>query len=289
MKKYKRIYIEITNICNLNCHFCPKTKRKYKFMNIKEFEKILYEIKPYTDYIFFHLMGEPLLNDNIGDFLELSYKMGFKVNLTTNGTLINSRKNILLKSKALRQINFSLHSFEANDNEIDFYEYVNNIISFVKEAKSNTNIISALRLWNFNSSILRGENNLNEDIINIIKDEFSCNGDLLEKLNKNNSVKISDRIYINGAEKFSWPNINIQEISDRGFCYGIRSHVGILVDGTVVPCCLDSEGNIPLGNIFEKDFESIINGDRAKNMFNGFSQRKKVEKLCRTCGYSTRF
>lgn len=289
MKKYKRIYIEITNICNLNCHFCPKTKRKYKFMNIKEFEKILYEIKPYTDYIFFHLMGEPLLNDNIGDFLELSYKMGFKVNLTTNGTLINSRKNILLKSKALRQINFSLHSFEANDNEIDFYEYVNNIISFVKEAKSNTNIISALRLWNFNSSILKGENNLNEDIINIIKDEFSYNGDLLEKLNKNNSVKISDRIYINGAEKFSWPNINIQEISDTGFCFGIRSHVGILVDGTVVPCCLDSEGNIPLGNIFEKDFESIINGDRAKNMFNGFSQRKKVEKLCRTCGYSTRF
>ena len=275
MKKYKRIYIEITNICNLNCHFCPKTKRKYKFMNIKEFEKILYEIKPYTDYIFFHLMGEPLLNDNIGDFLELSYKMGFKVNLTTNGTLINNRKNILLESKALRQINFSLHSFEANDNEIDFYEYVNNIISFVKEAKSNTNIISALRLWNFNSSILKGENNLNEDIINIIKNEFSYNGDLLEKLNKNNSVKISDRIYINGAEKFSWPNINIQEISDRGFCYGIRSHVGILVDGTVVPCCLDSEGNIPLGNIFEKDFESIINGDRAKNMFNGFSQRKK--------------
>lgn len=289
MKKYKRIYIEITNICNLNCHFCPKTKRKYKFMNIKEFEKILYEIKPYTDYIFFHLMGEPLLNDNIDDFLKLSYKMGFKINLTTNGTLINNRKNILLKSKALRQINFSLHSFEANDNEIDFYEYVNNIISFVKEAKSNTNIISALRLWNFNSSILKGENNLNEDIINIIKDEFSYNGDLLEKLNKNNSVKISDRIYINGAEKFSWPNINIQEISDRGFCYGIRSHVGILVDGTVVPCCLDSEGNIPLGNIFEKDFESIINGDRAKNMFNGFSQRKKVEKLCRTCGYSTRF
>lgn len=289
MKKYKRIYIEITNICNLNCHFCPKTKRKYKFMNIKEFEKILYEIKPYTDYIFFHLMGEPLLNDNIGDFLELSYKMGFKVNLTTNGTLINNRKNILLESKALRQINFSLHSFEANDNEIDFYEYVNNIISFVKEAKSNTNIISALRLWNFNSSILKGENNLNEDIINIIKNEFSYNGDLLEKLNKNNSVKISDRIYINGAEKFSWPNINIQEISDRGFCYGIRSHVGILVDGTVVPCCLDSEGNIPLGNIFEKDFESIINGDRAKNMFNGFSQRKKIEKLCRTCSYSTRF
>lgn len=234
-------------------------------------------------------MGEPLLNDNIDDFLKLSYKMGFKINLTTNGTLINNRKNILLKSKALRQINFSLHSFEANDNEIDFYEYVNNIISFVKEAKSNTNIISALRLWNFNSSILKGENNLNEDIINIIKDEFSYNGDLLEKLNKNNSVKISDRIYINGAEKFSWPNINIQEISDRGFCYGIRSHVGILVDGTVVPCCLDSEGNIPLGNIFEKDFESIINGDRAKNMFNGFSQRKKVEKLCRTCGYSTRF
>lgn len=289
MKKYKRIYIEITNICNLSCRFCPKTKREYKFMDINEFEKILHEIKPYTDYIFFHLMGEPLLNDNISTFLDLAYEKGFKVNLTTNGTLINKRRDILLNSKALRQVNFSLHSFEANDNEIDFYEYINNIISFVKEAKKDTNIISALRLWNFNSSLLQGDNKLNDDIVNIIKSEFSYEGDLISELDKNNSVKVSDRIYINGAEKFSWPDINLPEISDEGFCYGLRSHIGILVDGTVVPCCLDSEGNIPLGNIFENSFKNILSSDKAKNMFNGFSQRKKVEKLCRTCGYSTRF
>lgn len=292
MKNFKRIYIEITNICNLSCSFCPKTKRKLEFLSVNNFNKILEEIKPYTDYIYFHLMGEPLLNPNLEKFLEIAYEKGFKVNITTNGTLLKKTREILLKSKSLRQINISLHSFEANDNNITFNEYFNEITSFVNEANEKTNIICALRLWNlesYNERVSSPENNLNKSIIDILKEAFNYKEDLKENLDKNKRVKIRKNLYLNGEEKFQWPDINLDIISERGFCHGLRDHIGILVDGTVVPCCLDSEGNIPLGNIYDKTLEEILSSEKAINLYNGFSQRKRIEDLCKKCGYSERF
>lgn len=153
MIKFKKVYIEITNICNLSCNFCPKTRRAKKFLKVEEFKIILNEIKPYTKFVYFHLMGEPLLNPNLEEFLEIAYEEGFKVNVTTNGTLIPEVYDILLKSKGLRQVNISLHSFEANDKEVSFDEYFNGVLGFIKEANENTDIICSMRLWNNNSSI----------------------------------------------------------------------------------------------------------------------------------------
>ena len=158
MKKYKRVYIEITNICNLSCSFCPKTGRQKKFLEAKEFRHILNEIKPYTKYIYLHLMGEPLLNKNLEEFLNIAYDEGFIVNITTNGTLINMNKNILKNAKSLRQINISLHSFEANNNEISFNQYFNDILAFIKEMNEDTDTNCAMRLRNIDSSKLKGEN-----------------------------------------------------------------------------------------------------------------------------------
>ncbi|MDD6795762.1 MAG: SPASM domain-containing protein [Clostridiaceae bacterium] len=289
MKKYKRVYIEITNICNLSCSFCPKTGRQKKFLEAKEFRHILNEIKPYTKYIYLHLMGEPLLNKNLEEFLNIAYDEGFIVNITTNGTLINMNKNILKNAKSLRQINISLHSFEANNNEISFNQYFNDILAFIKEMNEDTDTICAMRLWNLDSSKLKGENELNSKIIKKISDYFQYNGDLKNILDRDNKVKIKDRIYLNGAEKFSWPDINLEPLGSKGFCHGLRDHFGILVDGTVVPCCLDGEGNINLGNIYEKPLKEILEGERAKNIYDGFSSRCRVEELCKRCGYSEMF
>ena len=289
MKKFKRVYVEITNVCNLSCSFCPKTKRKYKFLDIESYKNILKSLKPYTEYIYFHLMGEPLLNPNLEDFLRLAYEEGFKVNITTNGTLLPKVKKILINSKSLRQVNISLHSFEANDNDIDFNTYFYDVMSFIKEVNEKSDIICAMRLWNLDSYNLKAENNLNKDIIENIKDEFEYKEDLYKILNEKNKVKIKDRVYLNGAEKFAWPTMSIEPLGDRGFCHGLRDHFGILVDGTVVPCCLDGEGNIPLGNIYEKDLKEILEGTRARAIYDGFSGRKRVEELCKRCGYSEMF
>ena len=289
MNKFKKVYIEITNVCNLSCSFCPKTGRDKEFLSIERFKKILEEVKPYTKYIYFHLMGEPLLNRNLEKFLEISYNEGFKVNLTTNGTLIPKVKEVLLNAKALRQINISLHSFEANNNNILFTDYFNNVFDFVKEANENTDIICAMRLWNMDSSTLKGQNDLNNDILAEMGRILGYEGNLSEILERDNKVKIKDRMYLNGAEKFQWPAMNIEPLGDSGFCHGLRDHFGILVDGTVVPCCLDSNGSINLGNIFNESIEEIQKKERYKKLKKSFQDRKPCEALCKSCTFKEKF
>ncbi|WP_297420819.1 SPASM domain-containing protein [Clostridium sp.] len=287
MKKFKKVYIEITNVCNLNCNFCPKTSRELKFMDRESFEYIVKSIRSYTDYVYFHLMGEPFLNKELQNFLNICGENFLKVNLTTNGTLINEVKEILINSKALRQVNISLHSFEANENNIDFNEYIDNIIGFVKEATEKTNIICSLRLWNLDTKY-SASNKMNVDIFKFLQQEFEIECDLKECLKEKNSCKLKNNVYVSMGEKFKWPSLSSEELGERAFCYGLRDQIGVLVDGTVVPCCLDSEGSIPLGNIFENTLEEILNSPRARNIYNGFSGRKAVEELCKKCGFINR-
>lgn len=288
MARFKKIYIETTNVCNLSCNFCPKTNRKSGFMTREEFEIIVNKIKGYTNYIYLHLMGEPFLNKNLEEFIKIAKRENLFINITTNGTLINSVKDIILNNGGLRQINISLHSFEANDNNIDFNKYFVYILDFVKLGNESTNTIFSLRLWNIDTEELKANNSLNSAILELIEDKLDLDINLKEELKYKNQLKLKDKIYLNMAEKFSWPNSNISLISEDVFCYGLRDHIGILVDGTVVPCCLDSEGTIKLGNIFEQDLQSIIEGDRAKKIYDGFSRRRAVEELCKRCGYAKR-
>ncbi|MFW2487691.1 radical SAM/SPASM domain-containing protein [Clostridium chromiireducens] len=287
MKRFKKVYIEITNVCNLSCNFCPKTSRKLKFMDKKSFEHIAKSIKPYTDHIYLHLMGEPLLNKELQNFLNVSNEYLLKVNITTNGTLINEVKEILLNAPALRQVNISLHSFEANEENIDFNEYIDGVIKFVKEATEKTNIICSLRLWNLDTKY-SASNNMNFDILKLLEQEFDVEADIKESLKEKNSFKLKNNVYLSMGEKFKWPSLKVEELGERAFCYGLRDQIGILVDGTVVPCCLDSDGSIPLGNVFENSLEEILNSNRAKSIYEGFSGRKAVEDLCKRCGFINR-
>ena len=287
MKKFKKVYIEITNVCNLNCNFCPKTSRKLKFMDRKCFEHIIKNVKPYTDHVYFHLMGEPFLNKELKQFLAISQENLLKVNITTNGTLIREFKDILLNSLALRQVNISLHSFEANEENISFNEYIDEIINFAKEASEKTDIITSLRLWNLDTKY-SASNNMNIDIFKFLEQNFELKCDLREVLKEKNSFKLKNNVYLSMGEKFKWPSLKDEELGERVFCYGLRDQVGILVDGTVVPCCLDSEGSIALGNVFENTLEEILNSKRAMDIYNGFSGRRAVEKLCKKCGFINR-
>ncbi len=252
------------------------------------FVHVLDQVKPYTDHIYFHLMGEPFLNKDVGRFLDISEEKGLKVNITTNGTLIQKAKHKLLGKKALRQINISLHSFEANDVNFDLETYVGNITDFILEANAGTDVICSIRLWNMDTKELIASNKLNDDILSMLEERLDLDFRLSEALLEKHNIKLKDRIYLNMAEKFEWPDMDRDIIDENVFCYGLRDQIGVLVDGTVVPCCLDSEGNIPLGNLFETSLEDIIMGERAMNMYDGFSRRCAVEELCKRCGYAKR-
>lgn len=288
MKSFKKVYIEITNVCNLSCDFCPKTTRKAGLTDKEKFSHILQQVKPHTEHIYLHLLGEPTMHPELGDFFEMSHGHGLKVNLTTNGTLIPKVKEVLLRAEALRQVNISLHSFESNDAEATMTSYISGITSFINEAAGRSKAIVSLRLWNMDSEELKGNNALNDRIIAQLEDELGLDFSIMEALKDKKGIKLKERVYLNMAEKFEWPDKDKQVIQEEVFCYGLRDQIGILVDGTVVPCCLDNEGHIPLGNIFETPLKDIIASEKSQRIYDGFSKRRAVEHLCKTCYYAQR-
>lgn len=290
MKKYKKIYIEITNVCNHSCDFCPRTMRDPEFMTIETFSKILDQIKPYTDYIYLHVKGEPLLHPEFDKFLDLSFEKGFQINITTNGTLIHKVQDMLLSKPALRQINFSLHSFDSNESGQSREEYAADILTFAREAMEKSQIIVSLRLWNLTEDRSADvADRRNNELLAAIEKEFDLSFKIQEEVIPDRGIRIADRLYINQAHLFTWPDLKEKEDDGHGFCYGLRSQAAILVDGTVVPCCLDGEGVINLGNIHTTPFSTIIDSQRARDIVDGFSRKEAVEELCRKCGYRQRF
>lgn len=284
MKKFKKVYIEISNICNLSCSFCPETRRKKEVMDLARFSHILDEIEPYTDYIYLHIKGEPLLHQELDSILNISEQKGFKVNITTNGTLINNVQDKLLDKKALRQINFSLHSFEGEFNEN--VKYFGDIFDYIKLIKDSSIIIS-LRLWNLDEDNVNKARN--RKLLELIEKEFSLDYKIEDLVLSGRGYKIANNVYLNQDYEFKWPDLQEEEDDGIGFCHGLRDHVGILVDGTVIPCCLDGEGVINLGNIDNNNFRDIINSRRARQIYDGFSKRIAIEELCRKCGFRRKF
>ena len=273
----RKAYMEITNICNLACSFCPGTRRAKAFLSAENFRILAEKIRPHTQYIYLHLMGEPLLHPELPEILEICAELEFKVIITTNATLIKDRTELLLSSPAVHKINISLQSFEANSRGV-LEEYIRGCAEFAAAA-SKADKLCVLRLWNNN-----GLDSLNECIEDILAEYFPR-----PWRESRGSRALSNKLWLEPGDKFDWPDLDADDHGESCFCYGLRDQVGVLCDGTVVPCCLDHEGDVALGNLFEQSLDEILSGPRAKAIYEGFSRRQAVEELCRKCGYARRF
>jgi len=274
VKGFRKIYLEISNVCNLRCAFCPGTKRPHRTMTEDEFSTLLPKLRPYTDYLYFHLMGEPLRHPELPRFLALADEWGFRVILTTNGTLLNRNRELLLSAPALHKINVSLHAFEANDLTIPFSQYLEECFSFGKAAEGHKLVI--YRLWNDGGANVR-----NEEILAAMESYFP------KPWGEDwRGARIADKIYLHSDKKFDWPDQSAPEQKGAYGCYALKDHLGVLCDGTVVPCCLDHEGNIPLGNLFTQTLPEILSSPRALALRRGFDGRRATEPLCRRCGFA---
>ena len=277
---FKRAYVEITNICNLRCAFCPGTKRPERFMPPEEFRILARRLRPHTGFLYLHVMGEPLLHPQLGELLEIGAAEGFRLCLTTNGTLLEARHELLLSAPALHKLSVSLHSMEGN-NAGALGGYLTGVWESV-QALSQAGIICALRLWN-----IGGQETRNGEILAFLGDRLGTHPLDLPQLRRG-SWKLGQRLYLEQAEKFDWPELEGPERT-AGFCLGLRDQVAVLVDGTVTPCCLDHEGDIPLGNLLAEELDGILASPRARAICDGFSQRRPSEALCRRCGFAERF
>ncbi|MCX6111893.1 MAG: radical SAM/SPASM domain-containing protein [Proteobacteria bacterium] len=282
---FKNVYLEISNICNLRCSFCPTVKREKKFIFLPDFKKIITQVAPLTEVISLHLMGEPLTHPNFSDILKACEPFGTKIQITTNGIEINKFKDLILNSKAIKQVNFSIQCFKDNFPNKDLDNYLQNILTFAVTANElKPNMYINLRLWNIGA-----DSKENESVFLFVEDFFKI------KVKRNIDVagiktkRIWNRLSLSFDSRFEWPSLESQYNGTRGTCHGLKGHFGILVDGTVVPCCLDKEGEIPLGNCLTQELNSILKSSRAIKMRDGFDKGVLVEKLCQHCSYIKRF
>jgi len=276
---FKKIYIEITNVCNLNCKFCPETNRKKEFMSLENFEEVISKIHSHTKLVMLHVKGEPLLHNNLEEILKILEKYNLKTNITTNGTLIKDKLEIIKNSKAVRQINFSIHSMAQNENLNKQY-----LTDIFESAENLDGVIISYRLWNMKNI---KENSINADIIKAIEDYYNI-PNLKQQLKENEFIKLKENVFINQDMEFEWPDINKEPIIEKGRCLALKEQIAILVDGTVVPCCLDNNGDISLGNILEETMQDILNKSKSKTIKKNFESSILTCKLCKTCGFLKR-
>ena len=269
-----RCYLEITNICNLSCVFCPKNARPKRKMTLDEFNLLTDRLRGQIKFLYFHLMGEPMLHEHLSTFINIAREKGFIPVLTTNGTLL---------SKGLtafpHKIQISLHSQEGNDlpTNASMAEYIKEVMDFSTTAATAGTIV-VLRLWNQG-----GFDSKNNEVLDLISQHIAKE----TWTQRYDGWKLTEKIYLEYDQMFEWPEeereaYDVEEV----FCYALRNQIGVLVDGTVVPCCLDHEGAIRLGNLYKNTLEEILNSPRAKSLYEGFSRHHATEPLCQRCEYA---
>ena len=272
---FARVYIEITNICNMNCSFCHGHSRTPRKMTEAEYAHLLKQLAGKTKHIYHHLMGEPLIHPLLPRFIEMAHQAGFVPMITTNGTLLDSHGDALL-GKGLHKINISLHSFEGDQPDAQNH-YLQKIVDFAEKANKTETIVS-LRLWNNGCDEGR-----NDATIAFLREKLSG-----PWVPNTRGYRIRDKLFIEWGDRFAWPDLSAHSYGEHVFCYGLQDHFGILCDGTVVPCCLDSDGTIALGNAFREGLTDILSSARATAIAEGFRCRTATEQLCRRCGYAQR-
>ncbi len=276
-----RCYIEITNTCNLNCDFCPKHHRKKRQLTAEEFDLLTDKIRGKVSFLYFHLMGEPLLHSLLPQFITLAREKGFKTVLTSNGTLLNRAMGLL--DTLPHKVQLSLHSHESNERgELD--SYMDEVMRFSTEAaKRGTCIV--LRLWNQGGRDLE-----NEEVMRLIEKYVPK-----PWKERSDGFRLCNNLYLEFDRKFSWPDAkgnsgsqendgeNGSHVKKQLFCKALLKQIGVLADGSLVPCCLDHDGDVVLGNLFCQSLEEILASPRAQALMEGFKHHTATETLCRNC------
>ena len=273
---FKKAYLEITNVCNLSCEFCNGTKREKAFISPENFKIAAKNLRQVTSFLYLHVMGEPTLHPKLDKLLEICKELDFRVVVTTNGTLLDKAGDLLANSPCVHKVNISLHALEVNKS-IVFEEYLEKCIAFCKKM-NRAEKICVLRLWNGDKDNKYNSGKLNQPIIQYLEKHFP------KESWKNNrqGFCLEGKIFVEFAERFDWRE-NDEDTKVK--CYGLRDQIGVLCDGTVVPCCIDCEGIIKLGNIFKDDVLDIINSDLAREIAEGFRCGKAVHPYCQKCGF----
>lgn len=286
--KFYRIYIELTNVCGLRCSFCPTKNLPNESMSLAFFEEVIIEAKQFTKEIACHVVGDPLTLSNLNVYLDIIHKHKLKALLTTSGYFMKKHLSSTLFHPSVKQINISLNAFNKNDTSITFEQYMQPILELCHEkVRERKELFINLRMWNLDE--VMSEERFNQELFVLLEKEFSVSLNL-KSLNpkEKKSIRLDNKVLLHFDNYFEWPSLSNPNYG-HGTCQGLSSHIGILANGDVVPCCLDNEAVIKLGNVKEQSLKKILDGTRSTNMREGFKIGHCAEELCLKCSYKNRF
>jgi len=287
-KRFTKVNIEISNICNLQCSFCPEVVRTKKLMSLDLFRNIIAQVAPLTEQVCFHLMGDPLVHPKLEEMVHICEEHDVKIFFVTNGLLMRDKQSDLLLNSTFRQVNFSLHSFSDNFPDEDPTDYLKRIFAYTDKAfEQRPDLYINFRLWNLQDVSNSSQRNL--DMLKRIEDYFQVQVNTNINVRHKKSVHLKNRLYLHFDTEFVWPSMDLPVLGTSGRCHGLSSHFGILADGRVVPCCLDKEAAITLGSVEDQPLLEILDSQRAQAILSGFKNKKLLEGLCQRCQYIERF
>ena len=286
--KFYRVYIELTNVCGLSCSFCPTKELPAKQMDLPFFEETIRQVKKYTGEIACHVVGDPLTQSNLHAYLDVIHKHKLKAVLTTSGYFLKKHAYKTLFHPCVKQINISLNSYNKNDTALTFEQYIDPVLDLCHEKlKSGEELFINLRVWNLDE--MMSERSFNEILFAKLSSAFSTTLSLDKVYEERpKSVRLASKIRVHFDTYFEWPSLKNRHYGN-GTCQGLNSHIAILASGKVVPCCLDCDGVIELGDLHEKSLVDILKAERTQAMIKGFKEGKAVEMLCQKCSYKARF
>lgn len=280
--KFEKIYIELSDICGLKCDFCPSVKGIRGAMSVEDFSKIAQKVAGKGRIYALHLLGDPLVLPNLAEFITVAKAHKMPLELTTSGFYMNAKNQaLLLQSENIRQINLSLMAFLAQ-SRVDLMSYFAPILRFLRAhiALKKSNFVN-LRLWNLGADFKGADKN--ESIYSLLEREFGV------KIQKNaRKNRLASRIALHQSEQFRWASLASKTLHIKGSCYALKGQIGILSNGKVVPCCMDSSGVMALGDILKQDLNEILASPRALAMKEGFKKGEFVELLCQKCEFGRR-
>jgi radical SAM protein with 4Fe4S-binding SPASM domain len=257
-------------------------------MSLEFFESVVKQAKKFTNEIACHVVGDPLTLSNLKEYLDIIHSHKMKAVLTTSGYFMKKHSYGTLFHPAVKQINISLNAFNKNDTSISFEQYMRPILALChKKIELKKEIFINLRMWNLDT--VMSERVFNTTLFELLEKEFSIILDLDSLSTKEKKgIRLDNKILLHFDNYFEWPSMN-NPIYGHGTCQGLSSHIGILANGDVVPCCLDSEAVIKLGSLKSDALKDILYDKKATSMVLGFKKGECSEELCLKCSYKERF
>ena len=268
-------WIDTTNICNLKCVMCPQSKglaRPKGSMRIDQFVKIIDQVCDNHPLIKLYMSGEPLLNQDIFQMIEYAHERGCSTMIHTNATLLTEEMSKRFLSSPLTFLSFS---FDGCTSEI--YEKLRPPAKF-EEVKANIERFLELR----STTAIKGPHTTVEIIR--MKDTQQYISNFVEHWEASGC----DMVRIQPC--MTWldyvPDLKVESPPNFGYkpCILPFKSSCILVDGTVVPCCEDVNGKMPLGNIAENSFKEIWFGkkydDLRFKLIEGITEKGSICNRC---------